>query len=65
VAEAAVRAALADEGMDPAAAVRVVAAKRARQLAGLPLAVRKRRLVAFLARRGFQGAEVRHIVEGL
>jgi len=65
VAEAAVRAALADEGVDPAAAVRVVAAKRARQLAGLPLAVRKRRLVAFLARRGFQGAEVRHIVEGL
>jgi regulatory protein len=65
VAEAAVRAALADEGVDPAAAVRVVAAKRARQLAGLPAPVRKRRLAAFLARRGFQGPEVRSIVEAL
>ena len=63
VAEEAVRAALADEGVDADAAVRAVAEKRARQLAGLPAPVRKRRLVAFLARRGFQGAEVREVVE--
>src|SRR6266550_3030338 len=44
VAEAAVRAALADEGVDADAAVRAVAEKRARQLAGLPAPVRKRRL---------------------
>jgi len=31
----------------------------------LPAPVRKRRLVAFLARRGFQGPEVRAIVEAL
>jgi len=65
VAEASVRAALADEGVDADAAVRAVAEKRARQLAGLPAPVRKRRLVAFLARRGFQGALVRAIVEAL
>jgi len=65
VAEAAVRTSLAAEGVDPAEAVRALAEKRARQLAGLPLAVQKRRLVAFLARRGFAGAEVREVVEGL
>src|SRR5258706_10641965 len=65
VAEEAVRMALADEGGDPAAALRSVAAKRAKHLAGLAPVVRKRRLAAFLARRGFQGAEVRSIVEGL
>ena len=65
VAEDAVRSSLASEGVDPADAVRALAEKRARQLAGLPPAVRKRRLVAFLARRGFGGAEVRTLVETL
>jgi len=65
VAENAVRTSLAAEGVDPAEAVRALAEKRARQLAGLPPAVRKRRLVAFLMRRGFSGAEVREVVEGL
>ena len=65
VAEEAVRTSLAAEGVDPAEAVRALAEKRARQLAGLPLAVKKRRLVAFLARRGFAGAEVREVVESL
>ena len=63
VAEDAVRAALADDGVDPEAVLQAVAEKRARQLEGLPAPVRKRRLVAFLARRGFQGAEVREVVE--
>jgi regulatory protein len=65
LAENAVRTSLAAEGVDPADAVRALAEKRARQLAGLPPAVRKRRLVAFLVRRGFGGAEVRAVVEGL
>jgi regulatory protein len=65
VAEEAVRAALADEGVDADAAVRAVAEKRAKQLAGLPAPVRRRRLAAFLARRGFQGPEVRDVVESL
>jgi regulatory protein len=65
VAEEAVRVSLAAEGVDPAVAVRALAEKRARQLAGLPVAVKKRRLVAFLVRRGFGGAEIRSVVEGL
>ena len=65
IAEDAVRTSLADEGVDPEQAVRALAEKRARQLAGLPAPVRKRRLVAFLVRRGFGGAEIRSVVEGL
>jgi regulatory protein len=65
IAEDAVQTALADDGVDPDAVVRAVAEKRAKQLASLPAPVRKRRLVAFLARRGFQGPEVRTIVEAL
>ena len=65
IAEDAVRSSLAAEGVDLTHAVRALVEKRARQLAGLPAPVRKRRLVAFLARRGFGGAEVREIVENL
>ena len=65
VAEDAVRTSLAAEGVDPAEAVRALAEKRAKQLAGLPRVVRKRRLVAFLMRRGFNGGEIREVVESL
>jgi len=65
VAETAVRTSLAAEGIDPADAVRALAERRARQLAGLPPIVRKRRLTAFLVRRGFGGAEIRAVVDGL
>ena len=65
IAEDAVRTSLAAEGVDPAAAVLALAQKRAKQLAGLPPAVKKRRLVAFLVRRGFGGSEVREVVERL
>jgi regulatory protein len=65
VAEHAVRTSLAAEGVDPAAAVRALAEKRARQLGGLPPAVKKRRLVAFLVRRGFNGHDIREVVESL
>src|SRR2546426_783387 len=65
VAEDAVRHSLAAEGVDPADAVRELAEKRARQLAGLPPAVRKRRLSAFLARRGFEGRQNWEVGESL
>ena len=65
IAEEAVRTSLAAEGVDPADAVRALAEKRARQLASLPAPVRKRRLVAFLARRGFSGGDIREVVESL
>ena len=65
VAEEAVRRALADEGIDPAIEARAVAAKRAHQLSDLPGPVRKRRLLAFLVRRGYAGAGVKELVEEL
>jgi len=64
-AEHAVRRALEEEGIDPGLEARAVAAKRARQLAGLPVSVRKRRLLAFLVRRGYAGAQVKELVEEL
>src|SRR2546427_1028869 len=64
-AEHAVRRALEEEGIDPGVEARAVAAKRARQLAGLPVPVRKRRLLAFLVRRGYGGAAARALVEEL
>jgi len=64
-AEHAVRRALEEEGIDPALEARAVAAKRARQLAGLPVPVRKRRLLAFLVRRGYAGMQLKELVEEL
>lgn len=63
IAEDAVRRALADEGIDPGVEARAVAVRRARQLSGLPPVVRKRRLLAFLLRRGYSGPQVRELVE--
>jgi regulatory protein len=65
VAEDAVRRSLAAEGVDPGETVRALVEKRAKQLAGLPPMVRRRRLVAFLVRRGFQSSDIRTAVEGL
>ena len=65
MAEHAVRRALDEEGIDPGVEARAVAAKRARQLAGLPVAVRKRRLLAFLVRRGYGGPQLRELVDEL
>lgn len=61
-AEAAVREALGEVDFDPAVALRALAEKRARGLRGVPPAVRARRLLAFLARRGFVGALARQTV---
>ena len=41
---------------------RALATKRARQLGDIPRPAKRRRLLAFLARRGFQGSEVGRIV---
>jgi len=64
-AEQAVRRALEEEGIDPGVEARAVATKRARQLAGLPVPVRKRRLLAFLLRRGYAGVPLKELVEEL
>jgi regulatory protein len=65
VAEDAVQRALESEGLDEGQALRAVAERRAGQLAGLPSEARRRRLVAFLARRGFSGTAVRELVKEL
>ena len=64
-AEDAVRQALDDEDIDPGREARAVAVKRARQLDGLPPAVRKRRLLAFLLRRGYGGPQVKALIAEL
>jgi len=65
IAQEAVTAALASEGIDEATALRQVAERRSRQLGALPLPAKRRRLLAYLARRGYQGAAVRSVVEEL
>ena len=65
LAEQAVARAVEEEGVDPASAARVVAERRVPQLAGLPPATKRRRLMAYLARRGFGGAETRDLVREL
>lgn len=55
--------ALDDPEVDPLAVPKALAARRSAQLAGLPRDVRRRRVVAFLARRGFGGQAVRSIVD--
>jgi len=44
---------------------RALAAKRAAQLSGLPRQVKRRRVLAYLARRGFSGREVSEMVSRL
>src|SRR5436309_3540642 len=64
-AEESVRRALEEEGVDPEVEARAVAAKRARQLADLPVPIRKRRLLAYLVRRGYGGPAVAGLVDAL
>ncbi|NOT06731.1 MAG: RecX family transcriptional regulator [Gemmatimonadales bacterium] len=49
----------------PAPDAGALARRRLQQLRGLPRPVQRRRLLAFLARRGFSGGEVRDIVSRL
>lgn len=65
IAEEGIRQATEDEGVDPLAAARRIAERRAAQLQAFPEAVRRRRLTAFLARRGFDGAPVQELVRHL
>ena len=65
LAQSAVTAALAQEGVDPRSMARLVASRRAAQLAGLTPAVRRRRLLAYMARRGYPPVEVKELVEEL
>lgn len=51
------------EGSDRSAMPLVLATKRAAQLAALPRQTKRRRVLAYLARRGFSGREVTDIVE--
>jgi regulatory protein len=62
VANEAVSQALADVGMDEEEAALEVARKRARSLRSLEPAVARRRLYAFLARRGFDSNLVARVV---
>lgn len=50
------------EGEDPLELARELAARRARQLASVPLESRRRRVMAYLFRRGFSGAGVSELV---
>ena len=68
VARAHVDAARAEQWAQPEDALALageLARKRARQLAGLPHEVRRRRLLAYLARRGFSGAPISGLVARL
>jgi SOS response regulatory protein OraA/RecX len=49
-------------GADPEGVPLALAAKRAAQLGNLPRAVKRRRLLAYLARRGFSGREINAVV---
>lgn len=50
---------------DPLAQPLALARKRAAQLTGLSQEARRRRLAAYLARRGYRGAEVRGVLESV
>lgn len=65
IADTALSEALAQEGIDPDRTLRVVAVRRASQLGALTPVVRKRRLLAYLARRGYRAAQVKELVEEL
>jgi SOS response regulatory protein OraA/RecX len=51
------------EGSDRSTIPLALATKRAAQLGGLPRPTRRRRLLAYLARRGFSGREVTEMVD--
>lgn len=58
-------AAVQDDGVDPAAAIHRVAEKKWKSLAQLDDFTRRRRLYAFLARRGFNPDEIRSALNAL
>ena len=62
VAERAIAAVSSAEGVDSLVQARALAEKRAAQTQGLPPTTRRRRLLAFLARRGYRGREMGDLV---
>jgi len=65
LAEQAVAAAVTQEGVDPAREARAAAERRVKHLRDLPPATKRRRLMAYLVRRGFGGSETRDLVREL
>jgi regulatory protein len=65
LAERAIEEVLDAEGVDPNVQARALAEKRAGQLGKLPTEVKRRRLLAYLDRRGFRGGDVLEIVTEL
>jgi regulatory protein len=62
LAERAIAEVLEEEGLEGSGRARQLAEKRAAQLGALPPQQKRRRLLAFLARRGFRGREVQEMV---
>jgi regulatory protein len=65
VATEAIASVVADEGIDPAAMIERVARKKLAQLGDLEPLVLRRRLFAFLARRGYDVDEIKRVVSAL
>lgn len=65
VADAAIAAVFQDEGVDQRAIVERAARKKLRTLVKLDPLVRRRRLYAFLARRGYDGDDIRRAMEAV
>ena len=65
VSDAAIAAVFEDEAVDQCALVEQVARRKLRTLATLDGTVRRRRLYAFLARRGYESDDIRHAMEAV
>ncbi len=65
VSDAAIESVFADEAIDQREVVERVARKKLRSLARLEPVVRRRRLYAFLARRGYDGEDIRAAMEAV
>lgn len=65
VSDAAIGVVFEEEGVDQGALVETAARKKLRTLATLDPAVRRRRLYAFLARRGYDGDDIRRAMEAM
>ena len=65
VTDAAIASVFADEGVDQREVVERAARRKLRSLSTLDPAVRRRRLYAFLARRGYDGEDIRRAMEAV
>ena len=65
VTDAAIASVFADEGVDQPEVVERAARRKLRSLSTLDPAVRRRRLYAFLARRGYDGEDIRRAMEAV